>query len=108
MILVEFQDTIFNFSNANIIDIRKNEMSVYYNNDNVVKIDNCDTSIDTSSFGEYFFKFETEERKIYFNKYNFLYMQKLPETIVRFVFFEKFKFDLMIDFNQLLNQLEND
>lgn len=107
MILVEYENTIFNFSNANIIDIIENDILIYYNNDNVVKIKNCNTNIDTSQFGEYFFKFENENRKIYFNKYNFLYMQKITEdNIVRFVFFEKFKFDLMVDYDKLLAQLE--
>jgi len=106
MILVEFENTIFNFSNASIIDIFDNEYNIYYNNENVVKLENCDTSIDTSSFGEYFFKFESEERKIYFNKYNFLYMQNLEKSIVRFHFFEKFVFDLMVDYDQLIAQIE--
>jgi len=106
MLLIEFEETIFNFSNASVIDILQNEIYVYYNNDNVVEMKNCDTEIDTSKFSEYFLKFETEERKIYFNKYNFLYMQKLDQGIVRFQFFEKFTFDLMVNYEQLLSQLE--
>ena len=98
MLLIEFEETIFNFSNASVIDILQN--------DNVVEMKNCDTEIDTSKFSEYFLKFETEERKIYFNKYNFLYMQKLDQGIVRFQFFEKFTFDLMVNYEQLLSQLE--
>lgn len=106
MILVEFENTIFNFSNACIIDIFENQFNIYFNNEHVVKLENCDTELDTSSFGEYFFKFETAERKIYFNKYNFLYMQQLEGGIVRFQFFEKFAFDIMIDFEQLISQIE--
>jgi len=106
MILVEFENTIFNFSNASIIDITENEFNIYYNNENVIRLENCDTELDTSSFGEYFFKFETAERKIYFNKYNFLYMQQLEGDVVRFQFFEKFAFDIMINFEQLISQIE--
>lgn len=108
MILVEFQNTIFNFSNANVIDIHENTIFVYFNNKHVVEMTECDTSIDTSNFGDYFFKFETEQRKIYFSKNNFLYMQNAGMGIVRFLFFEDFKFDLMVDFDQLISQLEND
>lgn len=106
MILVDFQNTIFNFSNASIVDISKEEIAVYYNNDIVVNFKYCDTSIDTSSFGDYFFKFENEERKIYFNRYNFLYMQKREAGVVRFQFFENFTFDLMVDYDKLISQIE--
>lgn len=107
MILFEYENSIFNVSNANIVDVLENEINIYYNNDNVIQINNYETEIDTSLFGDYFFKFETEERKIYFNKFNFLYIQKLEQEIVRFQFFEKFTFDLMVDYEQLISQLEN-
>ena len=108
MILVEFQNTIFNFSNANVIDIQENTIDVYYNNKNVVQLSNCETNIDTTNFEDYFFKVKMEHRTLYFNRYNFLYMQKTENDVIKFLFFEDFKFDLIVDYDELLNQLEND
>ena len=49
-----------------------------------------------------------EHRTLYFNRYNFLYMQKTENDVIKFLFFEDFKFDLIVDYDELLNQLEND
>ena len=53
MILVESDEYLFNFSNAHVIIFENQEISVYYNSNNIMKIQGYET-VDTSDFWIFF------------------------------------------------------
>lgn len=104
MLLIEIDNHIINLSNASVIDFTKNTMNVHYNNDTIIHMANS-PQLDTLAFNEYFFKFETTDKTIYFNKHNFLYVKKIEETKLSFNFFENFSYILETSYDELLRQL---
>ena len=105
MILVESDKHLFNFSNANVIDFVDNEIHVYFNQDNVIRMKGYD-SIDNSEFDEYFFKYANENRRTYFNKYTFLFLMKLDDGIIQFNFYENSQFEITMDYDILISQVD--
>jgi hypothetical protein len=103
MILVESDEYLFNFSNAHVIIFENQEISVYYNSNNIMKIQGYET-VDTGDFDQYFFKYESEEKKMYFNRFSFLYLKQLEDNFIEFNFFDNFSIEVRVDYQQLLSQ----
>ena len=103
MILVESEEYLFSFSNAHYITFENDEVHVYYRKDNIMKIQGYDT-VDTSNFDEYFFKYEKGDKKMFFNKFSFLYLKKLEDNFIQFNFFDNFSIEVDVDYNVLISQ----
>lgn len=106
MILVETDDYLLNISNAHVIDFHNENITLYFNNENIVEMK--DTDFDQSELPEYFFSYSNSERKLFFNKYSFLYLQRLEKNDelekIRFNFYERFSFEVEVNYDQLLSQ----
>lgn len=105
MILIEIDQNIFNITNANVIEFKEDKIFIYYNDLNVITINNIN-ELDTSKFSEYFMKFSNDEVTVFLNKYHFLYFEKIEDNLIRFNFFENFSYEISTDFETLVNQVE--
>ena len=103
MILVESDEYLFNFSNAHVIIFENEEVKVYYNTNNIMVIKGYE-SVNTSEFDEYFFKYETDEKTMYFNRYSFLYLKNTEGDSVEFNFFDNFSIEVDLDYQKLISQ----
>ena len=103
MILVEAENLLFNFSNANVIEYKDDEITVHYNNSTVLRIPGFE-SIDTSEFDEYFFVCEAEDRKVFLNKFQLLYLERLEDNQIQFHFYENFSYKIQADYDKMISQ----
>lgn len=93
MILVEIENNILNLSNANVIDFSNNLIIIYFNHQSIITIEDT-KEILTDSFGDYFFNYSDLNSNIFFNKYNFLYLESLENNTLRFNFFDNYHYEL--------------
>jgi len=87
MILVEADNFLFNFSNANVIEYEDNNITIHYNNKTILVVPGYE-SIDTSEFSEYFFTCEVNSKKVFLNKFQLLYLERLEDDLIKFHFYE--------------------
>ena len=103
MILVEAENMLFNFSNANVIEYKDGEITIHYNNETILQIPGYE-SIDTSEFNEYFFICEADDRKVFLNKFQLLYLERLEDSQIKFHFYENFSYQIQADYDKMVSQ----
>jgi len=103
MILVEADNFLFNFSNANVIEYEDNNITIHYNNKTILVVPGYE-SIDTSEFSEYFFTCEVNSKKVFLNKFQLLYLERLEDDLIKFHFYENYTYEIKVDYDRLISE----
>ena len=104
MILIEINEILFNFANAHVIQITKKELLVYFDKNNILKLEN-NQELDTSEFTNFFIKLDVSDTEtIYINKFTFMYLEN--KEILKFKFVENFEFEINCNYQYVLDQFQ--